>query len=262
MLCRISQPTTNASCAVEIVNATLAPPSVTHIFTFELPQVDSNGAERGGTYATMPSRGGPTTRLGPDSYAAGTSRGGAKQSVTWYGVCLTVWNHADVDRAKRLKAFKQKLRATVVLGGGPMTYSMDALNLLGASTTTLDVTGGGNNRLQPGRPLPPGRGNQAWRAMSGVGDYVSASEDGHASESDVDRFGGNRRRGGVTVGNSHLRASTVATEINDDADAAFQEGEDLFWIPYALTLGRSRRDKAHTAWLTWEANHSLPIPGL
>jgi hypothetical protein len=211
---------------------------MTHFFTFEMPSSDDQGlgrstdpfARTGGSYSTMPARGnGPTSRLfAPESYSGD---GGKKN--TWYGVCLTVWNHADEERAKRLKAFKQKLKATEVGGGSALSYSMDGLNLLAGSTTTLEAMPHGSSRLQPG---PPRRGNAAWRAMSGPSDYMSASEDDHGSDVDID-VSGAKRRARNNIGTSQLRASTVATDINEDAEAMFEEGEDLYWIPYALTLG-------------------------
>ncbi len=230
----------NTPLPVEIVNASLAPPSMTHCFTFELAPVEGQARgrstdpfARAGNYSTMPGRGnGPTSRaFTQEAYGHGS---GTKK-VTWYGVCLTVWNHADEDRAKRLKAFKQKLKAKAV--GGAMSYSMDGLNLLAGSTTTLEaIPPGSSNRLDAGNTGRPRRGNAAWRAMSGPSDYISASEDGHASESDMDASGV-KRRAKNNIGVSQLRASTVATDINEDAEAMFEEGEDLYWIPYALTLG-------------------------
>jgi hypothetical protein len=71
--------------------------------------------------------------------------------------------------------------------------------------------------------------------MSGRSDYFSASEDGQGSDSDVD--GTRRRHGKSILGMSQLRESTIVSDINEDAEAMFGEGEDLYWVPYALTLG-------------------------
>jgi hypothetical protein len=149
---------------------------------------------------------------------------------------LTVWNHAHEERARRLKNFKNNLKANAV-GGRQMSYSVDGINLFAGSTTTLDATGpgSGGTRIYPGQAVPPRRGNVAWRAMSGRSDYFSASEDGQGSDSDVD--GTRRRHGKSILGMSQLRESTIVSDINEDAEAMFGEGEDLYWVPYALTLG-------------------------
>ncbi|GMK57249.1 hypothetical protein CspeluHIS016_0400830 [Cutaneotrichosporon spelunceum] len=102
---------------VEVVNSALAPPTACHTFSFSVSRQSTLAA-----IAAQASRGNKFG-LPPDSYMAvsseqpsaapapgqehlrGTTHG---SDLIFYGVTLTVWSHADKDRASRLKEFKQR----------------------------------------------------------------------------------------------------------------------------------------------------------
>lgn len=122
---------------VEIVAATLQPASTTHTFTFQIPAGASAGVGQShssqaahlpglrtsvmsssttGTYnhpyvdPTLPRP--SSTYLGPPSSAhlppstsptASTDPSGDRGLVTYHGVCLTVWSHADEERSLAIR---------------------------------------------------------------------------------------------------------------------------------------------------------------
>ncbi|KLT44188.1 hypothetical protein CC85DRAFT_257235, partial [Cutaneotrichosporon oleaginosum] len=102
---------------VEVVNSALAPPTTCHTFSFSVTRQSTLTA-----IAAQATRGNKFG-LPPESYMAVTSeqpsaapapgqehlRGTTHSSdLVFYGVTLTVWSHADKDRAIRLKEFKQR----------------------------------------------------------------------------------------------------------------------------------------------------------
>jgi EEF1A N-terminal glycine/lysine methyltransferase len=112
---------------VEIIASTLQPASSVHTFTFQLPAgsdspaTSSNGILRTSMLSTTTAGDRSTignfpymdpafprpssTYLGPaaGTFAAGATAPEPNPVVTYHGVCLTVWSHADEDRSAAIR---------------------------------------------------------------------------------------------------------------------------------------------------------------
>ncbi|KAF8309866.1 AEX-3 domain-containing protein [Cantharellus anzutake] len=112
---------------VEIIASTLQPPSTVHTFTFQLPgssdepSTTSNGILRTSMLSTTtngersmhgnspyldPAFPRPSsTYLGPSNTftSAAAASDASSSAITYYGVCLTVWSHADEDRSAAIR---------------------------------------------------------------------------------------------------------------------------------------------------------------
>jgi nicotinamide N-methyltransferase len=111
---------------VEIIASTLQPPSTVHSFTFSTPNASGSSPFVRGSLLTDNRISGYSTSAsvlpyshGADPFAAPTSSvtylglpksgdGPATPSkdtpsTTWYGVCLTVWSHADAERSAAIR---------------------------------------------------------------------------------------------------------------------------------------------------------------
>jgi nicotinamide N-methyltransferase len=117
------------------VASTLQPPSTVHSFTFSLPQVTnpygvsaSGDPFRGSTFQDGMGGGGPSflaadpfarpssAMIGPPVMSTARSMPGspitdsrpdpsssAEEGTAYYGVCLTVWSHADAERTAAIR---------------------------------------------------------------------------------------------------------------------------------------------------------------
>ncbi|WVQ79913.1 hypothetical protein IAT38_002014 [Cryptococcus sp. DSM 104549] len=222
---------------VEVVNSTLAPPTTCHAFTFTTPRHDtlaavartrlaSAASDLPGSSPLAPgSTSTPAPRGGP-AYPAATTRGMANATeITFYGVTLTVWTHADRERAIQLKGIK--LRANrLKLGTQNSTGSMNPASPQphGAhrkASTTSDRKG--RSRRSLGYMLR----NQS------EGDVTVGSEtETGMSDSDMEVGGGGGRRGM----RGWAERLSVVESVPEDARAAYDEQSDIFWMPYAITM--------------------------
>jgi hypothetical protein len=205
---------------VEIVNSTLAPPATAHLFTFTVPEDSASLGTRSlgrNTRGPLPSSPLAGNRTQAISSAANDD---TARASTWYGVCLTVWNHADPERAGHLRSVKKRLAAS-------------ARDVLAADDSTL-MAGGSMISLAP----PGQRGSR-------IPDYnqIRRRPSGNRSGSETEPTWTDSEHGGRRTPHQGVRAlSTTQSFIFSDVDgelaSAFQpEGDAMFWIPYALTLG-------------------------
>lgn len=104
---------------IEVVNSTLAPPTTCHTFTFSVA--------RQGTLSAIAAQATRASKIGAQQFdnfnpaSASTPynpvpvgqehlRGTTSSSdLVFYGVTLTVWSHADKDRADKLNEFRQRV---------------------------------------------------------------------------------------------------------------------------------------------------------
>ncbi|KAL1706235.1 AEX-3 domain-containing protein [Schizophyllum commune] len=221
---------------VEVIASTLQPASTVHTFTFTLPapstplaptpsgdllraSVLSSGDNRSSMlthaypYSDDPFARPSSAYLGPPSLlgrAASTSGHGplpteatASPTVTYHGVCLTVWSHADAERSNAI-------RRTLEAGRSRKESALSSR----LKNLRADITqDGADPRLQARRTQRKGsRG--PW------GDAETDAEtdaDGAVSESDFE----------------------VASTVNGHGpgeSTLFLPGDTVFWLPYALTL--------------------------
>ncbi|BEI89114.1 uncharacterized protein CcaverHIS019_0204760 [Cutaneotrichosporon cavernicola] len=102
---------------VEVVNSALAPPTTCHTFSFNVSRQSTltaiaAQASRGNKFGLPPesymavSSEQPSAAPAPgQEHLRGTTHG---SDLVFYGVTLTVWSHADKERAIRLSQFKQR----------------------------------------------------------------------------------------------------------------------------------------------------------
>lgn len=228
---------------VEIIASTLQPASTVHTFTFTLPAPTtplaptpsgdllrasvmtgtdnrSSAATFNYPYADDPFARPSSAYLGPPSVithgnaAASSSAAANDQSpsstITYYGVCLTVWSHADAERSnairRTLEAGRSRKESAQSLVASRLKNLRADLAGSGSGTDTLDPT------LQARRSA---RRN----ARGPWGDAETDGEtegDGAVSESDFEV------------------ASTVGHGPGEST--LFLPGDTVFWLPYALTL--------------------------
>ena len=196
---------------VEIIASTLQPPSTVNCFTFTLPNSNSGGVTgrsasdlRSSVYTSTTHngtdyRGDPmliarpsSTYLGPPLTPAAQEALAAEsaQATTYHGVCLTVWSHADEERATAIRRIIERNgRARDVI---PPVPSLPHLREAGIITKRSD--------LSNGTPRPKSRG--PWSEGE-----TDAETDGALSESDWE---GTARSGNVGGSTLFLPGDTVS----------------------------------------------------
>ena len=128
-------------------------------------------------------------------------------TITYHGVCLTVWSHADAER-------RAAIRRTLEAGRSrkESAQSLVAARLKGLRADTQDPTfQARRNHKRSGRG--------PWVASGGATDGetdMDAETDGGISESDYEVG---------SIGPSH----------NPGESTLFLPGDTVFWLPYALS---------------------------
>ncbi|OCH96149.1 hypothetical protein OBBRIDRAFT_883404 [Obba rivulosa] len=219
---------------VEIIASTLQPASTVHTFTFTLPapatplasspstdmlrasvltatsEQHSSLLSISGAYPEDPfARARPSSAfLGPpilSPHATASPRPDVKpaaSTVTYHGVCLTVWSHADAERTGAIRRTIEQGRAR----------KESAQSLVAARMKHADPASQARRRARMGARGPWGAGTDAETDIEPDTD----GEGGAISESDFD--------GVSTVGHGPGESTL------------FLPGDTVFWLPYALTL--------------------------
>ncbi|KAH9944370.1 DENN domain-containing protein [Epithele typhae] len=274
---------------VEIIASTLQPASTVHNFTFTLPAPSTPLATSPSTdmlrasvlttntdvssYA-YPYTDDPFTRARPSSAYLGPSSGflspnghtpnprsgndlgsgvggGNNAQVTYHGVCLTVWSHADAERTAAIRRTLEANRAR-----------KESAQSLVASRRRGHGDGGGDPTLHARR-----RAKMSARGPWGAGAGTDA-------ETDMETDG----EGGAVSESDYEVASTVGHTPGEST--LFLPGDAVFWLPYALTLvsrypiydlmrdyltlswARFSKDvQSHTLQISKILSHSAPRPG-
>ncbi|WWD07517.1 hypothetical protein V865_005618 [Kwoniella europaea PYCC6329] len=227
---------------VEVVNSTLSPPTTCHAFTFTIPRHDTLAAiartrldsavsgapntlsmlsaidEQGNLDPSLhpQARGNPNVR---------NSNSASATELTFHGVTLTVWTHADRDRAVQLKTIKMRADRAK-LGQG----SLNSINPLAQQQR--------KGSTAPGEGKKGGTKRGSLQYMMGrnqsEGDITGTSET-ETGMSDSDLEGPLGRRAMIRNTMNSDRLSTVDS-VPEDVAAAYDEASDIFWMPYAITL--------------------------
>ncbi|KAF9229287.1 hypothetical protein BS17DRAFT_771267 [Gyrodon lividus] len=235
---------------VEIIASTLQPASTIHTFTFSLPAPSTPlapappdiGLLRASVLTADRSSAAPTfaypytddpfanarpssAYLGPPSLLPpptspsspmfekqATGSVGGSGTVTYHGVCLTVWSHADAERSA---AIRRTLEAGRARKESAQSLVASRLKVLRSS---VGHGSAGTSHNEPGRRLAKRSGRGPWAGTDGETDGEGAETDaGAISESDFDVAS--------TVGGHGPGESTL-----------FLPGDTVFWLPYALSL--------------------------
>ncbi|EJD03960.1 uncharacterized protein FOMMEDRAFT_106299 [Fomitiporia mediterranea MF3/22] len=174
-----------------------------------------------------------TAATSPDLGGAGTEGRGAG-SVTYHGVCLTVWSHADAERSAAI-------RRTLETGGRSRKESAQSAvaNRLKALRADMDPAQLARRSVRSSRKGPWSVADGETDGESEVGDAISESE------------------------------FEVASSAHGPGESTlFLTGDTVFWLPYALTLVSRHpiydlmRDYLTLSWARFSkdvASHTLQI---
>jgi hypothetical protein len=139
---------------------------------------------------------------GPDLGGAGTEGRGAG-SVTYHGVCLTVWSHADAERSAAIRHALESMRSRKESAHSVVASRIKALRTDAPSSDPVNQARRSvrNNRRGP------------WSVADGETDGESEG-DGAVSESEFD---------------------VASTSHGPGESTLFLTGDTVFWLPYALS---------------------------
>ncbi|KAF9270222.1 hypothetical protein L218DRAFT_992865 [Marasmius fiardii PR-910] len=222
---------------VEIIASTLQPASTVHSFTFTLPapntslaptasgdllrsSVLTNGARSvvsltnsypDDPYAKPSSAYlGPTTFLAPNATTAPKDNSiSSSGTVTYHGVCLTVWSHADAERSAAIRRTLEASRSRK-----ESAQSAIASRLKNLRTDASGVYEHSDPTLQARK---------------------TARRNSRGPWADADTDGGETEAEGAISESEFEIASTVGGH-NPGESTLFLPGDTVFWLPYALTL--------------------------
>ncbi|KAF6766037.1 AEX-3 domain-containing protein [Ephemerocybe angulata] len=232
---------------VEVIASTLQPASTIHTFTFTLPapstplgptpstdllraSVISNADNRSSaaTFAypysddpfARPSSAylGPPSLLGRGAHNTATAGAGASatdlnpsstNNITYYGVCLTVWSHADAERSTAIRRTLEAGRSRKESAQSAVTRRLRSLR----SDISGSASEGGDPTFQAKKQA----------RKSARGPWGDAETDAEFTEGE----------GGVSESEFEI-ASTIGHGPGEST--LFLPGDTVFWLPYALTL--------------------------
>ncbi|ORY21289.1 AEX-3 domain-domain-containing protein [Naematelia encephala] len=215
---------------VEIVNSTLAPPTTCHAFTFTIPRHDtlaavarsrldsataSLPAVESYRYDSMVSNGDESSVAPPLGVSAGVRNMTTATDLMYHGVTLTVWTHADHDRAQILKELKLRVER-----------GKNGLDTLTSNPLVMPQGTTAESRRRSSMP---------WGKQNDATETDGETETG-MSDADFDGPMGSKNTRGV-LGDT----LTTAESMPEDAAALFEDGGDVFWMPFAITLGECLR---------------------
>ncbi|KAG2350349.1 hypothetical protein BDR05DRAFT_899202 [Suillus weaverae] len=234
---------------VEIIASTLQPASTIHTFTFTLPAPSTplapapsevgllrasvlTGTDRSSAAPTFsfpytddpflnarPSSAylGPPSVLQPPPASPASpmfekqASGGNGATVTYHGVCLTVWSHADAERSSAIRRTLEAGRAR----------KESAQSLVATRLRALRSSNPPGSSQSPGDPAR--RANK--KSFKGPWSGTDGETDGEGAETDAGAISESDYDVASTVGGHGPGESTL-----------FLPGDTVFWLPYALTL--------------------------
>ncbi|CAL1695802.1 unnamed protein product [Somion occarium] len=204
----------------------------------------------------------PAGFLSPNGHTPGGSASasvknpmsGNANNITYHGVCLTVWSHADAERTAAIRRTLEASRARKESGQSLVSRAKSS-----HSVSSVDPSAQARRRARMGAKGPWGAGTDAETDM-----------DGAETDADVD--------GGAVSESDFEVASTVGHGPGEST--LFLPGDTVFWLPYALTLvsrypiydlmrdyltlswARFSKDvQSHTLQISKILSHPAPRPG-
>lgn len=178
--------------------------------TFAYPYNDDPFARPSSAYL------GPSSLLGHNTHPVppvpGTSPGAITASpsntITYYGVCLTVWSHADAERSSAI-------RRTLEAGRSRKESAQSAVTAR-LKTLRSDLSGSTNESQDPS--------HQARR---------SAKRNSRGPWGDAETDGETEADGAMSESDFEV-ASTIGHGPGEST--LFLPGDTVFWLPYALSV--------------------------
>jgi EEF1A N-terminal glycine/lysine methyltransferase len=147
----------------------------------------------------------------PNNNAVANGNQGGSNNVTYHGVCLTVWSHADAERSAAIRrtleaARSRKESAQSVLASRLKSLRGEAGGVIGSRPNSSDPTFQARKRSKKSARGP-------WTDVETDGETEG---EGAISESDYE----------------------VASTVNGHGpgeSTLFLPGDTVFWLPYALS---------------------------
>ncbi|PSS37752.1 hypothetical protein PHLCEN_2v445 [Hermanssonia centrifuga] len=181
---------------------------------------------------------------------------GGNSNITYHGVCLTVWSHADAERSAAIRRTLEASRARKE-SANSLVHSARMKRSHGSMRSAGDPSAQARRRAKMSSRGPWGAGTDA---------------DTDADETDADIDGGAISESDFEV------ASTIGHGPGEST--LFLPGDTVFWLPYALTLvsrfpiydlmrdyltlswARFSKDvQSHTLQISKILSHPAPRPG-
>ena len=162
----------------------------------------------------------PSTFLSPHGHGAPSAgvnsgpsiktslAGGTGNTVTYHGVCLTVWSHADAERTAAIRRTLEASRARKESGN----------SAVGRRKNSRASVSSGDPAVQARRK---GKSRAPWSAGT------DAETDMEGAETDGDLDGG--------VSESDFEVASTANGHGPGESTLFLPGDTVFWLPYALS---------------------------
>lgn len=139
----------------------------------------------------------------------------ANSTITYHGVCLTVWSHAD---AERTSAIRRTLESTA----SNRSRKESSQSLVAARLRSLrGDTGGSRDVTLQARKKTRSSAKSLWGATTDAETDPETDPDGQISESDYD---------------------VASTVHNPGESTLFLPADSVFWLPYALSTFSPRSE--------------------
>lgn len=235
-----------ADTIVEIVNSVLAPPTTCHAFTFTIPRHDTLAAAARGSLEPTVSGPADPSRLADASTASVNktvaSASASASELPFHGVTLTVWTNADKNRALQLNAMKS--------GSDRIKFgTQHSMSSIDPVSSSHHPKGQRKASTTPDKKRTRGFMGHVLRNQNEADITIGSEAETGMSDSDME--GPMGRRTGWTD-----RLSVVES-VPEDVKAVSDEQIDVFWMPYAITLGKFLLDQK-----PYLLVHSLKVPNL
>ncbi|THH11090.1 hypothetical protein EW145_g869 [Phellinidium pouzarii] len=175
------------------------------------------------------------TTTSPDLGGAGTEGRGAG-SITYHGVCLTVWSHADAERSAAIRRTLESVRSRKE---SAQSLVASRIKVLRSDMPMSDPANQARRSVRSGRKGPWSIADGETDGESEMGDVISESE-----------------------------IEVASTTHGPGESTLFLTGDTVFWLPYALTLVSRHpiydlmRDYLTLSWARFSkdvASHTLQI---
>lgn len=179
--------------------------------TFAYPYTDDPFARPSSAYLGPPSLIGhgsrPQSAIITSNDLSGSSTNG---TVTYYGVCLTVWSHADAERSNAIRRTLEAGRSRKESAQSIVTARLKSLR--------QDITGVGS--ISDGDPTIQAR-RSAKKSARGPWSIDPSETDGE-TENDA-------------VSESDFEVASTIGGHGPGESTLFLPGDTVFWLPYALS---------------------------
>lgn len=188
------------------------------VITFPYPYTDDPFAKHARPSSAF--LGPPTSFLSPNGHTPGGSAtsdvkaSSSNGTITYHGVCLTVWSHADAERTAAIRRTLEASRSRKESGQSLVSRKKSSHGSIGSADPTVQA----RRRQKMGSRGP-------WGGADAETDIDGAETDG-----DID--------GGAVSESDYEVASTIGHGPGEST--LFLPGDTVFWLPYALSKSTSR----------------------